>query len=64
VIKGRCQCASSARWRVVNWKGKYYGGAACNTLSSLLYRPDDDPVKGRNIVAKIPNIFILGKELC
>jgi hypothetical protein len=23
-----CQCASSARWRVVNWKGKCYGGAA------------------------------------
>jgi hypothetical protein len=23
----------------------------CNTLSSLLYRPYDDPVKGQNIVA-------------
>jgi hypothetical protein len=24
----------------------------CKTLSSLLYRPDDNPVKGRNTVAK------------
>jgi hypothetical protein len=29
-----------------------------------LYRPDGDPLRGRNIVAPKPNIFILGKELC
>jgi hypothetical protein len=34
----------------------------CNTLSSLLYRPDDDPVKGRNIVAKYQIYLYLVKS--
>jgi hypothetical protein len=34
----------------------------CNTLSSLLYRPDDDPVNGRNIVAKYQIYLYLVKS--
>jgi hypothetical protein len=35
-------------------------------LQAKKRRPDDDPDKGRNIVAKAKHtyIFILGKELC
>jgi hypothetical protein len=31
--------------------------STCNKLSKLLYRPDDDPVKGRNIVARAKHIY-------
>jgi hypothetical protein len=33
------------------------GYNACTTLFKLLYRPDDDPVEGRNIVAKAEYIY-------
>jgi hypothetical protein len=34
----------------------------CNTLSGILYRPDNDPVKGRNIVAKYQIYLYLEKS--
>jgi hypothetical protein len=59
-IRRYAKLASTTRHPVWHEKPKH----VLHFLSSL-YRPDDDPDKGRNIVAKAKyiHIYILGKEL-
>jgi hypothetical protein len=46
-----------AMYNTVNHTGSRLARKTCTTISKLIYRPDDDPVRDRNTVAKTKYIY-------